>query len=59
MITLSDIEWQWMTTSGTTSDSERKRVVISAIRIREEPTTMHLKENPVNHIEYLEEGLFN
>ena len=52
-----------MTTSGTTSDCEQKRVVISAnfsvIQIREEPATIHLKENPVNLIENLEEGLFN
>ena len=47
-------EWQWITTSDnrwqrvTTNDNERQRVVILAnflfSRIREEPTTMHLKE---------------
>ena len=42
-------KWQGMTTSGTTSDNERRRVTIlpnlSFFQIREEPTTKHPKEN--------------
>ena len=42
-------KWQGMTTSGTTSDNERRRVTISPnlsfFQIREEPTTKHPKEN--------------
>ena len=42
-------KWQGMTTSGTTSNNERRRVTISPnlsfFQIREEPTTKHPKEN--------------
>ena len=52
-MTMSDNELQWVTTSGTTSDSEWcnewQQVTISAnfsfFQIREEPTTKHPKEN--------------
>ena len=46
------IEWQRVTTSGTTNDNEWQRVTISAnfsfFQIREEPTTKHPKENSLN-----------
>ena len=48
-VTTSDNEWQRMTASGTTCDNQWQRVAISAkfyfFRIREEPTTKHMKEN--------------
>ena len=47
----------------TTSDSEWQDRVISAnfpfFRIKEEPTTKHSKDNPLNFEEDLEEGLLN
>ena len=60
--TKSDNKWQQVTTSGATSDYEWKRVTtnenewqrvtfsakFSFFQIREEPTTMHPKENSLN-----------
>ena len=49
------IEWQRVTTSGTTSDSERPfRPIFLFFQIREESTTKHPKENSLN----LEEDLW-
>ena len=51
------------TTNSTTSDNEQQPVVISAnfpfLRVREEPTTKHPKENSLNLKEDLEEELLN
>ena len=54
-VTLSDNEWQRVTTN----DTEWQQVVILVnfllFRIREEPTTMHSKENPLNIEDDLED----
>ena len=51
------------TTSCATSDNQWQRVVISAnfplFRIREEPSTNHSKENPLNLEEKLEKDVLN
>ena len=65
-VTTSDNEWQPMTTSATVSDNERKRVTANGhfakfpvFLIREEPTTMHPKQNFLNSEKDLEERLLN
>ena len=49
-------EWQWMTTSDTTSDNERPfRLILLFFRIREGSITKRPKENSLNLKEDLEE----
>ena len=56
-------KWKRMTKNGATSDNKWQGVTFSAnlsfLRIREEPTTKHPKENSLNREEDFEEGLLN
>ena len=56
-------EWKRMTKNGATSDNKWQGVAFSAnlsfLRIREEPTTKHPKENSLNREEDFVEGLLN
>ena len=58
-VTTNENEWQQVVQRLKTNDNEGQRVAISAnssfFRIREESTTKHPKENPLNLKEDLEE----